>query len=76
MAAVRLHFRFVPKFIADYKICYNCVPLISGSLSPRHGARSDCGWRNGLQYGGWLGIYWISSSAQPTRGGPLAWGLG
>ena len=23
-----------------------------GSLSPRHGASSGCGWRNGLQYGG------------------------
>ena len=26
--------------------------VISGSLSPRHGASSGCGWRNGLQYGG------------------------
>jgi hypothetical protein len=26
--------------------------LRSGSLSPRHGASSGCGWRNGLQYGG------------------------
>jgi hypothetical protein len=26
--------------------------MISGSLSPRHGASSGCGWRNGLQYGG------------------------
>jgi hypothetical protein len=26
--------------------------MISGSLSPRHGASSDCGWKNGLQYGG------------------------
>jgi hypothetical protein len=23
--------------------------VISGSLSPRHGASSGCGWRNGLQ---------------------------
>ena len=28
------------------------VSVISGSLSSRHGASSDCGWRNGLQYGG------------------------
>ena len=28
------------------------TPAISGSLSPRHGASSGCGWRNGLQYGG------------------------
>jgi hypothetical protein len=26
--------------------------VISGSLSPRHGASSGCGWRNGLRYGG------------------------
>ena len=26
--------------------------VISGSPSPRHGASSGCGWRNGLQYGG------------------------
>jgi hypothetical protein len=26
--------------------------VISGSLSPRHGTSSVCGWRNGLQYGG------------------------
>ena len=26
--------------------------VISGSLSPRHGASSGCEWRNGLQYGG------------------------
>jgi hypothetical protein len=33
------------------------------------------GWRNGLQYGEWLRIYWINSR-QPTRGGPPAWSLG
>jgi len=27
--------------------------VISWSLSPRHGASSGCGWRNGLQYGKW-----------------------
>jgi hypothetical protein len=25
---------------------------VCGSLSPRHGASSGCGWRNGLLYGG------------------------
>ena len=25
------------------------LPVISGSLSPRYGASSGCGWRNGLQ---------------------------
>jgi len=33
--------------------------MISGSLSPGHAVSSGCGWRNGLQYGGWLWIYWI-----------------
>ena len=38
--------------------CYNKSIIvsntakISGSLSPRHGTSSGCGWRNGLQYGG------------------------
>jgi len=26
--------------------------VVIGSLSPRHGGSSGCGWRNGLQYGG------------------------
>jgi hypothetical protein len=26
--------------------------VISGSLSPQHGASSGCGWRKGLLYGG------------------------
>ena len=50
--------------------------LISGSLSPRNGASSGCGWRNGLQYGGLIRIYWISSCEQPTKGGAPVWGLG
>jgi hypothetical protein len=57
-------------------VCRGLFPVISGSLSPRHGASSSCGWRNGLQYGGQLRIYWISSRGQPTRGGLPAWGLG
>jgi hypothetical protein len=28
------------------------ISVISRSLSPRHGASSGCGWRNGLLYGG------------------------
>ena len=43
--------------------------------SPRHGASSGCEWRNGLRYGGWLRINWISRRGQPTRGGPSAWGV-
>jgi hypothetical protein len=31
--------------------CWRIQVMISGSLSPRHGAFSGCGWRNGLQYG-------------------------
>ena len=46
--------------------------VVSGSLSPRHGASSGCGWRNGLQYG----AYWISGRGEPRRGDPQAWGLG
>jgi len=57
-----------------YKVIYH--PLISGSLSPRHGASSGCGWRNGLYYGRQLRIYRNSSRRQPSRGGPPAWGLG
>ena len=49
---------------------------ISVCLWPRHCASSGCGWRNGLQYGGYLRIYWISSRGQPTRSGPSAWELG
>ena len=30
---------------------------LSGSLSPRHGTSSGCGWRNGLHCGGYLRIY-------------------
>jgi hypothetical protein len=52
------------------------IAVIIGSLSPRHGASSGCGWWNGLQYGGQLRICWISSSGQPTRGGPPAWRWG
>jgi hypothetical protein len=50
--------------------------MIRGSLSPRHGASSGCGWRNGLQYGGKLRIHSISIREQPEKGGPPAWGLG
>jgi len=54
-------------------ICYNksitvCnVAKMSGSLSPWLGLSSGCGWRNGLQYGGCLWMYWLSSRRQLTR---------
>ena len=35
-----------------YKVSCDTFRVISGSLSPRHGASSGCGWRNGLRYGG------------------------
>ena len=34
-----------------YLSCSTYKPVVSGSLSPRKGASSGCGWRNGLQYG-------------------------
>ena len=58
------------------KILEVAYSMISGSLSPRHGAFPCCGWRNGLQYGGKLRIHSISSREQPARGGTPAWGLG
>ena len=73
----RSTFKFLPSqgteefLIPCDEIAHGC-----GSLSPRHGASSGCGWRNGLLYGGQLWINWISSRGQPTRGGPPAWGLG
>ena len=33
----------------EYFICKIAKLMISGCLSPRHGAPSGCGWRNGLQ---------------------------
>ena len=50
--------------------------ISSASQSPRHGASSGCGGRNGLRYGGELRINWINCSGKPTRGGPPAWGMG
>ena len=49
--------------------------MISGSLSPRHGAYSGCGWKNDLQKCRVAEKYLISSHGQETRGGPPAWAL-
>ena len=42
-------------------LCKICIEVakaaISGFLSLRRGASSDCGWRNGLQYSGKLRMY-------------------
>ena len=51
------------------------MTLTSGSLSPRHVACSNCGYRNRLLYGKDLWIYWLSSDGQPTRVVLPAWGL-
>ena len=50
--------------------------MISGSLSTRRGASLGCGWRNGLQYGDLLRIYWKKNQGQPTSFGSPALGLG
>jgi len=50
--------------------------IISGSLSPRHGASSGCGWKNGVPRYRYLRIYWISSCGQSAIGGPPVWVLG
>jgi hypothetical protein len=50
--------------------------MINGSLSPRNGASLGCVWKNVLQYGGRLRIWWISSPGHPTSGSPPAWELG
>jgi hypothetical protein len=39
------------------------VSLVHGTLSPRYGASSGCGWRNGLE------ICRVAARGQPTRGG-------
>ena len=68
-AGINLHSHFskhTHKFRTAPKIgvCYNCfkwliilTSMISGFLSPRYGASSGCGWRNGLKYGGQLRFY-------------------
>jgi hypothetical protein len=48
--------------------------MISGSLSPRHGASSDCGWRNGFQIWRVAADILSSSRGQLTESGPR--GLG
>jgi hypothetical protein len=39
-------FNYMSELISQRAIHYS---VLSGSLSPRHGAPSGCGWRNGLQ---------------------------
>ena len=47
---IRIHTIIIPT--TALSIINYFISMISGSLSPRHGASSGCGWRNGLQYGG------------------------
>jgi len=42
--ALRTVYIYIYIYIYEY-VCH----CISGSLSPRHGASSGCGWRNGLR---------------------------
>jgi len=44
--------QFVPSPSQWFHLNVLTVAMISGSLSPRYGASSVCGWRNGLQYRG------------------------
>jgi hypothetical protein len=50
--------------------------MISGSPSPRHGASSGCGWRNGLQIWRVAANILNKQSRTADKGGPPAWGLG
>jgi hypothetical protein len=38
-----------PSFPSRFNNLNNIRSMISGSLSPRHGASSGCGWRKGLR---------------------------
>ena len=53
-------------------IIEQCIEWSCGSLSPRHGASSVCGWRNGLQYRKVAVNKLNNKPGQPTRGGPPA----
>jgi hypothetical protein len=50
--------------------------VLSGSLSPRHGASSGCGWRNGLQLWKVAANILNKQSRTADKGGRPAWGLG
>jgi hypothetical protein len=41
--------KWAEKFRSVVKESLGVQTIISGSLSPRHGSSSDCGWRNGFQ---------------------------
>jgi hypothetical protein len=44
-------YNYILPSVTDYYV-KNIKRHDCGSLSPRHGASSNCGWRNGLRYGG------------------------
>jgi hypothetical protein len=46
------------------------------ALSPRHGASSGCGWRNGLQLWRVAANTLSEQSRTADKGGPPAWGFG
>jgi hypothetical protein len=51
-------------------------PMLSGSTVTTAWRVLGLRIETASRYGGLLRIYWISSSGQPTVGGPPAWGLG
>ena len=68
--------RFITAFTSAHRLSI---------LSPQHydhdkwvtvTTTSGCGWRNSLQYGGYLRAYWISSCRQPTWDDAPYWRLG
>ena len=61
--------------MAEIKTLITANSVASGSLSPLHDASTGCGWRNGLQYGGYIRIYWaLGNVPNPTRlGGDTRW---
>jgi hypothetical protein len=52
------------------------ISVLSGSLSPRHGASSGCGWKNGLQLRRIAANTLNKRFRTADKGGPPAWELG
>ena len=67
------HTRYMPRLSHSSRFYQ---PKYIGEEYRWHGASSVCGWTNGLEYGGGVWIYLISSRGQPIRSGPTACGVG
>jgi hypothetical protein len=50
--------------------------VLSGSVSPRHGASSGCGWRNGLQLWRVAANTLTKQLRTAEKGWSFSWGLG